>query len=113
MTDTVMGARRLRESEARLKLATEVAKLGIFVWDTVADSGSWENDHMYEIFGRTREQGPVNGAAFISEVVHPDYRNAFRQAMEHTLKRGEPFHFEGLMYRSDGALRCIEVNGDL
>jgi hypothetical protein len=27
MTDTVMGARRLRESEARLKLATEVAKL--------------------------------------------------------------------------------------
>ena len=27
MTETVMGARRLRESEARLKLATEVAKL--------------------------------------------------------------------------------------
>jgi PAS domain S-box-containing protein len=113
MTETVMGARRLRESEARLKLATEVAKLGVFVWDTAADSGAWENDHMYEIFGRTRDQGPVNGAAFLNEVVHPDYRDAFRQTMEHTLIRGEPFRFEGLMYRADGALRCIEVNGNL
>jgi PAS domain S-box-containing protein len=113
MTETVMGARRLRESEARLKLATEVAKLGVFVWDTVEGSGRWENDHMYEIFGRTRDQEPVNGAAFMSEVVHPDYRDAFRQAMEHTLERGEPLHFEGLMYRPDGALRCIEVNGYL
>ena len=57
MTETVMGARRLRESETRLKLATEVAKLGVFVWDTAGDCGSWENDHMYEIFGRTREEG--------------------------------------------------------
>ena len=113
MTETVMGARRLRESEARLKLATEVAKLGVFVWDTVEDSGSWENDRMYEIFGRTRDEGPVNGAAFISEVVHPDYRDAFRQAMEDTLQKGEPFRFEGLMYCPDGTPRRIEVNGDL
>jgi PAS domain S-box-containing protein len=113
MTEIVMGARRLRESEARLKLATEVAKLGVFVWDTVEDSGTWENEHMYEIFGRTRDQGPINGAAFISEVVHPDYRGTFRQTMENTLRKSEPFHFEGLMYRPDGALRCIEVNGDL
>ena len=113
MTDTVMGARRLRESEARLKLATEVAKLGVFVWDTLKDSGSWENDRMYEIFGRTPEEGPVNGTAFINEVVHPDYRDAFRRTMEDTLKKAEPFRFEGLMYRPDGTLRCIEVSGDL
>src|SRR5580700_712538 len=69
MTEIVMGARRLRESQARLKLATEVAKLGVFVWDTVEDIGSWENGRMYEIFGRTRDEGPVNGATFMSEVV--------------------------------------------
>ncbi len=113
MTETVLGARRLRESEARLKLATEVAKLGVFVWDTIEDKGSWENDHMYEIFGRTQDQGPINGEAFIGEVVHPDYRDVFRQAMDQTLQKGEPFRFEGLIYRSDGVLRCIEVNGNL
>ena len=113
MTESVMLGRRLRESEARLKLATEVAKLGVFDWDTAGDSVRWENDHMYAIFGRTPDQGPVNAAAFLREVVHPDYRDAFRQAMERTLQKGAPFHFEGPMYRSDGVLRYIEVNGDL
>ena len=32
MTEVVIGARKLRDSETRLKLATEVAELGIFVW---------------------------------------------------------------------------------
>src|SRR5271154_6808638 len=81
-TEIVMGARRLRESEARLKLATGVAKLGIFMWDTAEDRASWENDRMYEIFGRKPEDGPVNGAVFINEVVHPDYREPFQRAME-------------------------------
>jgi hypothetical protein len=44
MTETIEGARRLRENEARLKLATEVARLGVFVWETAEDRGSWEND---------------------------------------------------------------------
>ena len=113
MTETVLAAQRLRESEARLKLATEVAELGVFVWDTAADLGTWENDRMYEIFGRTREQGPVNGAKFLAEVVHPNYRDAYRKAVERTLDRGEPFHFEGLIYLPDKSLRCIEVNGNL
>jgi PAS domain S-box-containing protein len=113
MTETVMGARRLRESEARLKLATEVAKLGVFVWDTVEDIGSWENNRTYEIFGRTRDEGPVNGAVFISEVLHPDYRDAFKRATEDTLQKGEPFRFEGPINRPDGTTRRIEINGEL
>ena len=39
MTETVEGARRLRESEERLKLATEVARLGVFVWETADGPG--------------------------------------------------------------------------
>jgi signal transduction histidine kinase len=35
---TQVERNRLRESETRLKLATEVAKLGIFAWDTVSIS---------------------------------------------------------------------------
>jgi PAS domain S-box-containing protein len=113
MTETVMGARKLRESETRLKLATEVARLGVFLWDTVKNSGSWENDQMYEIFGRTRDQGPVNGATFLNEVVHPDDRDAFRQAVENTLQKGETLHFEGRMHRLDDTPRYIEINGNL
>jgi len=113
MTETVEGARRLRESEERLKLATEVARLGVFVWETGVDRGSWENDRMYEIFGRDREQGPVNGAEFLRDFLHPDFHDAYRDAVRRTLQDGAAFRFEGLMYRTDKALRRIEISGNL
>ena len=113
MTETVEGARRLRESEERLKLATEVARLGVFVWETGVDQGSWENDRMYEIFGRAHEQGPVNGAEFLRDFLHPDFHDAYRDAVQRTLQHGAPFRFEGLMYRTDNALRRIEIGGNL
>jgi PAS domain S-box-containing protein len=112
-TEIVMGARRLRESQARLKLATEVAKLGVFEWHTIEDRGDWENDRMYEIFGRTRESAPGNVTAFMNEVLHPDYRESFQQAIEATLQNGEPLQFEGQIYLTDRTLRWIEVCGRL
>jgi PAS domain-containing protein len=90
----MIGARKLRDSETMLKLATEVAQLGIFVWRPTEDRASWENDRMYEIFGQPCESGPVNGAPFLEEMVLPDYRKSFQDATEATLQKGEPFHFE-------------------
>ncbi len=112
-TEIVMGARRLRASEARLKLATGVAKLGVFVWHTAEDRASWENNFMYEIFGRKPEDAPINRAEFLSEVVHPDYREAFQRALESTLQNGEPFDFEGMICLPDKTLRWIEAKGQL
>jgi PAS domain S-box-containing protein len=112
-TEIVMGARRLRESETRLKLATGVARLGVFTWRPVEDCVNWENDLMYEIFGRKREDGPANGALFLNEIVHPDYREAFRRAIESTLQKGEAFEFEGRICLPDKTLRWIEVKGQL
>jgi hypothetical protein len=60
---------------------------------------------MYEIFGRKPEDGPVNGAVFMSEVVHPDYREAIQRAMESSLQEGETFEFEGQIYLPDKAQR--------
>ena len=112
-TETVEGARRLGESEERLKLATEVAQLGVFVWETAVDQVSWENDRVYEIFGRSREEGPVNGAEILRNFLHPDFHDAYRDAVRRTLQHGTPFRFDGLMYRTDKALRHIEMNGYL
>jgi PAS domain S-box-containing protein len=111
-SEIVNGARRLRESETRLKLASKVAKLGVFLWDITEDRGSWENDRMYEIFGRTREEGPISGATFMHQVVHPDYRGALQRAIER-MRQGEEFHFKGLIFSTDKTLRCIEINGEL
>jgi PAS domain S-box-containing protein len=112
-TEIVMGARRLRESETRLKFATGVARLGVFAWHPADDYVNWENDLMYEIFGRKPEDGPVNGARFLNEIVHPDYREAFRHAMESTLQKGDAFDFEGMICLPDKTLRWIEMKGQL
>ena len=113
MTETVVAAQKLRESEARLQLATAVAQLGVFVWDTVEDRGSWENDRVYEIFRRARQDGPVNGEEFLRDFLHPDFRDAFREAVERTLQHDAPLQFEGLMYRTDRTLCRIELSGNL
>jgi PAS domain S-box-containing protein len=112
-TETVVGAQKLRESEARLKLATEAAQMGVFVWDTEKDLGSWENDRVYEIFRRAREDGPVNGKEFLRDFLHPDFHEAFQEAVQLTIQQGAQFRFEGLMYRTDRTLCRIELRGDL
>ncbi len=103
----------LRMSEERLKLATEVAELGIFVWDPAEDRATWENDRMYEIFGRNREEGPLNSADFLREVAHSDYREGFHEALEATLRKGEGFHSEAAIHLPNGTERYIEINGRL
>ncbi len=113
MTETVTAARKLRDSETRLTLATEVAELGIFVWHLADDRASWENDRMYEIFGRSRESGPLNGQIFLNEVVHPDFRGSFKQALEATEQTDAPFYFEGIIRLPNNTQRWIEVNGHL
>jgi PAS domain S-box-containing protein len=113
MTEIVTGARKLRDSETRLTLATEVAQLGIFVWHLADDRASWENDRMYEIFGRSRESDPVNGQAFLNEVVHPDFRESFNRALEATIQTDAPFFFEGIIRLPGNTQRWIEANGHL
>jgi len=110
-TETVMAARRLKESEQRLKMATEVAGIGIFVWQTADDRPSWENERMFEIFGRTRAQGAVSSEQFINEVVHAEHREPFKQAIQRTIETGAPFYFEGKITRGDGTTSWIEVTG--
>jgi PAS domain S-box-containing protein len=113
MTETVVGAQKLRESEAKLKLATEAGQLGVFIWDTAQDRSSWENERVYEIFGRKREEGPVNVEEFARDFLHPDSLASFRAAVDRTVQFGEPLHFEGQMYRADKTLCRIELHGNL
>ncbi len=112
-TEIVVGARKLRESEARLKIATEVAELGIFVWHIVEDIATWENERMYQIFGLTRDDDPIRWLRFMNEVVHPDFVEAFQQSVEASIRTREMFHFEGMICSKDETSSWIEITGQL
>ena len=102
-----------RESEAKLKLATTAAELGIWVWYMNEDRGTWENDRMYAIFGSTREDGPLNHAQFIAHAFHPEEGSFYLQKIETAIQTGEPFVFEGRFHPQGRPPGWVEFQGQV
>ncbi len=111
VTDRVHAESALREQEARLRLATDAAHLGVFVWDVGSDTVTWENDRMYEIFGVSREDPPYNLAALMADIVHPDDRESFDANLRSGMTPGGTLHSIGRIRRKDGEYRWVEVAG--
>ena len=101
----------LRESEARLLLATASAKLGIYERDVLADSTVWLNDRMYEIFGRSRRDGPFTRQHFVDHYLHPDDVPAFEAGRKRALEGNGCFVFECRIRLANGVQRWIQING--
>ncbi len=107
------AAEELEQTAARLRLAADAAELGMFSWEAAGDRVLWENDRMYRITGRTREQGPVNVAQFVTELVHPDHAASFAAAIDRTIATGERLWWQGMFRRGDGTLGWVEFTGQL
>jgi PAS domain S-box-containing protein len=101
------------ESEKKLRLATDAAELGIWHWYPDEDHASWDNDRCYEVYGRTREDGPLSKAEFLEEVIHPEDKEAFNQAMAATLETGVRLFFQGRIYRKDKTEGWVELTGQV
>ncbi|HEX2951778.1 MAG TPA: PAS domain S-box protein, partial [Armatimonadota bacterium] len=99
----------LRVSEASLKRAEHIARLGHWEWDTVARTAHW-SDEMYRIFGIT--PSPVTIDAFL-DMVHPKDRNAVLRALEMTTRqREECTRADFRIIRSDGTIRILHAEAE-
>jgi len=105
---------RLRASEERVRLATDAAGLGVWVWDATNGELTWENDRFYQLFGVSPSDANIDSAQFVAELVHPDDRAAFEQATMLTATTGARLQFEGRFLRRDnGETRWMEFTGVL
>ncbi|MEA1831443.1 HWE histidine kinase domain-containing protein [Methylobacterium durans] len=112
ITTRVEARDALLGREQRLRVATSLARLGIFEWHMLDDQAIWENERMFEIFGRTPEDGSVGKTEFLNEVLHPDDRKPVRGAISAALREEGILHVSGRIRRkSDGAWRTIEMAG--
>jgi PAS domain S-box-containing protein len=109
----VRAREAIKESEQRLRVATEAAELGIWMWHFDQDHVAWENDRPYVIFGRTAEEGPISGEEFRAKFVHHADLPAFEQALSHALQTGSRFFFQGRIRRKDGNVGWVELTGHL
>ncbi len=78
----------LRKSEAHLKTAQMLARVGSWVWDRESRKMSW-SDEMFRIFDIERENFTGDPMA-IQERIHPDDQERYLEVMNASLQRGEP-----------------------
>ena len=114
ITERKHAERALRESEQRLRLAAGAANLGVFEWSVLEDQAFWENDRMYEIFGRAREDGTISKAEFYESCLHPEDVAMFEGALLESMKPGNSLYVVCRIRRkSDDELRWLEFAGNV
>ncbi|MGH1587783.1 HWE histidine kinase domain-containing protein [Methylobacterium phyllosphaerae] len=112
ITTRVEARDEILSRDQRLRVATTVAKLGIFEWHMLEDQAIWENEHMYEIFGHAPEDGTIGKTEFLNDILHPDDRPAVRRAISKALREDGDLHISGRIRRkSDGVWRTIDMAG--
>ena len=112
VTDREEARRALHDREQRLRVAASVAALGIFEWHVLEDRALWENERMWEIFGRRPQEGTIGRAELFGSVLHPDDVAPFKaRVAEALVGNGEVQATCRIRRASDGAWRWIDLAG--
>ena len=113
ISHVVRAREAIAESEQRLRLATEAAEIGIWMWYLDGDQVKWENERPYEIFGRSMEDGPISEDEFRTKIIHKDDLRMFEEAVSGAIKKDTRFFFQGRVHRVDRSLRWVELTGQV
>lgn len=101
----------LRVSEERLRLATDVSKMGLWDWDLVADVIVW-SPHAHVLLGTTPEALGGRMATALDRI-HPDDRADVDRAIETALRGEAPYRAEFRIADGEGGQRWIAGAGEV
>lgn len=95
----------LRESEARLKEAQRIARLGNWVLDLVANTFTW-SDEADAIFEIGQGASVITYEAFL-EAIHPEDREAVNAAYSQSVNRHEPWEITHRLLMREGRVKHV------
>ena len=97
----------LRQHEAQLAEAQELAQLGSWSWDVPSDAISW-SDELLRISGL-----PAAPARFadVLELVPPKDRAHFNEEVRRSIEDDEPYDTTVRLTRPDGSVRTVHARG--
>ncbi|MBD2566520.1 PAS domain S-box protein [Anabaena lutea] len=99
----------LRESEERLTLALEAAKMGIWDWDITRSNYLW-SPNMGPLYGLPSNTLCPNIENFLN-LIHPEDRESFIQAVTCSIEQGSEFGIEYRAVWPDGSLHWLNSSG--
>ena len=108
ITNRQQAQTALKESETRLKLATDASGIGMWFWDLVADTLEW-TEQCKAIFG-VPSDGELSHEIFLN-TLHPEDRDRTNQAVEQALANQTEYNIEYRVIWSDGSVHWIVAKG--
>lgn len=111
ITEQMRSMQALRDSQERLVLAKEGARLGIFDWDLTTGAVTWD-ERLHELWGTQPEHG-IHHVEFI-EGIHPDDREHTLRSMDRAMNPdgdGQYTSVHRVINRRDQSIRWIEASG--
>jgi PAS domain S-box-containing protein len=99
----------LRESEERLRLAQQAARVGTWEWDLQTGAAVW-SDMIWELLGQEPDNQPPTVETFI-EFIHPDDRATVWGRASQVLADGGDYYDEFRIVQRDGHVLWLASKG--
>src|SRR6185436_20612276 len=90
----------LRESEARLRLAQQAARVGTWEWDVRTGVSVW-SEMIWELLGLDTDDGVATVDRFV-EFIHPEDHDRVVQNINELIAEGEEYYDEFRLVLRDG-----------
>jgi len=101
----------LTKSEANLKKAEKIAKLGSWEWNILTNELLW-SDEVFRIYGADLLKDKPS-YDIVVQTVAPEYRETFVKAVEDAIKHDKPFEGKYRMIGLDGVERFTHTVGEV
>ena len=99
----------LRESEANLREAQDIARLGRWELDPVTERLTW-SDSIFTLFEVSHETFAPSHTVFL-EIVHPDDRASVDRAYRNSVESKTPYEIEHRLLMKDGRIKWVNEIG--
>ena len=111
ITERIEAEEALRESETKLKQAQQLAHIGYWERDLVADRIAWSKE-TGRILGLESFRGVPNQAQ-LRKFIHPDDWQHHQQVFNEALQGGRLFDVEVRFVRPDGKVRFVHIRDEI
>ena len=111
ITQRLKAEEELKASEARLKEAQKLARMGFLTWNLKTNEMAW-SEEVYDLYGIDRQQQTASVDLTMSRVHHGDLE-LVRQSLDRDLKGEQEYDHDNRILRPDGEVIWVHARGDL